>query len=370
MDTVKTLLSKSPDIEILSQTALLKMLKLERKRSERSHRRFVLMLLKVDGLLKNGNTEKTLDLVLNALCRSTRETDIKGWYHYGRTLGVIFTEVGDSPRKSLTDTLSRKVLQALGGLPGMEDLDDSRLSFHIYPESFDRDDLPPIDPTLYPDLKQNSTASQWSLGLKRSIDIAGSLCGILLCLPVFFVIALLIKLTSKGPVLFRQDRIGRFGRPFTFLKFRSMYVNNDQAIHKEYVTQLISAKDGKSSSGSCMTFKLTGDPRITRVGRFLRRTSLDELPQLFNVLKGDMSLVGPRPPIQYEVTAYEPWHKNRLLAVRPGITGLWQVAGRSRVTFDEMVRLDLRYSTSWSLWLDLTILLQTPRAVISGQGAY
>jgi lipopolysaccharide/colanic/teichoic acid biosynthesis glycosyltransferase len=117
-------------------------------------------------------------------------------------------------------------------------------------------------------------------------------------------------------------------------------------------------------------YKLTGDRRITRIGRILRRTSLDELPQLINVLKGDMSLVGPRPPISYEFAAYEPWHKNRLLAVKPGITGLWQVAGRSRVTFDEMVRLDLRYATSWSLWLDLVILAQTPRAVVTGQGAY
>ena len=117
-------------------------------------------------------------------------------------------------------------------------------------------------------------------------------------------------------------------------------------------------------------YKLTNDPRITNVGRFLRRTSLDELPQLFNVLTGQMSLVGPRPPIPYEFAAYASWHKNRLIMVKPGITGLWQVAGRSRVTFDEMVRLDLRYAASWTPLLDLVILLQTPRAVITGQGAY
>ncbi len=118
------------------------------------------------------------------------------------------------------------------------------------------------------------------------------------------------------------------------------------------------------------TFKLTRDPRVTPIGRFLRRTSLDELPQFFNVLLGEMSLVGPRPPIAYEFEAYDIWHKRRLLAVKPGITGLWQVKGRSRVTFDEMVRLDLRYASSWSLWLDIKILLETPRAVIGGVGAF
>jgi lipopolysaccharide/colanic/teichoic acid biosynthesis glycosyltransferase len=151
-----------------------------------------------------------------------------------------------------------------------------------------------------------------------------------------------------------------------------MYVNSDHGVHERYVTWFISANTRQMVSGprEAVTYKLTRDSRITKIGRFLRRTSLDELPQLFNVLKGDMSLVGPRPPISYEIAAYRPWHKNRLIVVKPGITGMWQVGGRSRVTFDEMVRLDLKYAASWSLWLDITILLQTPWAVISGQGAY
>src|SRR5206468_2232530 len=144
----------------------------------------------------------------------------------------------------------------------------------------------------------------------------------------------------------RQQRIGQYGARFTFLKFRSMYSASDHTIHKEYTKTLISgsARLADRENQRQPVYKLTADPRITPVGRLLRRTSLDELPQLFNVLRGEMSLVGPRPPIQYEVDYYDIWHKQRLLAVKPGLTGLWQVEGRSRVSFDEMVRLDLKYA--------------------------
>jgi lipopolysaccharide/colanic/teichoic acid biosynthesis glycosyltransferase len=155
-------------------------------------------------------------------------------------------------------------------------------------------------------------------------------------------------------------------------KFRSMYTNSDQGIHREYVTQLIANQAERKPAGEQGggVFKLTNDPRITRVGRMLRRSSLDELPQILNVLKGDMSLVGPRPPIPYELSAYQTWHRRRVLEARPGVTGLWQVTGRSQVRFDEMVRLDLRYATTWTLWLDLKILLRTPLAVFRGAGAF
>jgi lipopolysaccharide/colanic/teichoic acid biosynthesis glycosyltransferase len=171
--------------------------------------------------------------------------------------------------------------------------------------------------------------------------------------------------------LFRQQRIGRFGKSFTFLKFRSMYVNNDPTVHQEYVKNLIEdaaepVSSGRSGNG---VYKLVNDKRITPVGRFLRRSSLDELPQFLNVLMGDMSLVGPRPPLPYELAAYQTWHRRRLLAVKPGITGLWQVTSRSTVKFDEMVRLDLRYASTWTPWLDFKILMRTPHAVIKGSGA-
>jgi lipopolysaccharide/colanic/teichoic acid biosynthesis glycosyltransferase len=182
------------------------------------------------------------------------------------------------------------------------------------------------------------------------------------------LIALVIKLNSKGPVIFRQVRVGHQGRLFSFWKFRSMYVGNDATIHKEYVTNFIS-NDQPANEGEAV-YKIVDDPRVTPVGRFLRKTSLDELPQLWNVLRGDMSLVGPRPPVPYEFDCYALWHRRRVLEVKPGITGLWQVMGRSRISFNEMVRLDIRYVQQWSLWLDFKILLQTPRAVLMGGGAY
>ena len=189
---------------------------------------------------------------------------------------------------------------------------------------------------------------------------------------MFVAIAIAIKLTSPGPILFRQSRLGRYGRKFTFLKFRSMHSKNDPSIHQQYVKQFIAgnASVNQNADQSRNPYKLVADPRITTVGQFLRKTSLDELPQFFNVLKGEMSLVGPRPPVPYEYECYNLWHKERLLAVKPGITGLWQVDGRSRVTFDEMVRLDIRYARSWSLWLDLKLLLRTPYAVLSTDGAH
>jgi lipopolysaccharide/colanic/teichoic acid biosynthesis glycosyltransferase len=182
--------------------------------------------------------------------------------------------------------------------------------------------------------------------------------------PLYLLVALLVKLSSKGPVFFKQERLGQFGKPFTFLKFRSMYANNDRKIHQEFIKRVIKGEhDGKAEGGSESVYKMTNDPRITRIGRFLRRTSLDELPQFINVLRGEMSLVGPRPPIAYECEVYDIWHRRRVLEVRPGITGLWQVKGRSRVRFDDMVRLDLQYARTWSLWLDIWILWRTPGAL-------
>ncbi len=247
------------------------------------------------------------------------------------------------------------------------------ISFHFFPD--DLDYAPPerpSNPALYQDLSSLDRGKRSLLGIKRLMDIAGSTLALILCMPLFLVIALAIKASSRGPVFFRQQRVGQYGRRFTFLKFRSMHIGNDHSVHKEYVTKLIAGQaEREASSGKGGgVYKLTNDRRVTRVGRFLRKTSLDELPQLLNVLGGRMSLVGPRPPIPYEVAAYETWHRRRLLEVKPGITGSWQVNGRSSVRFDEMVRLDLQYARSWSLWTDINILLRTPRAVFRGGGAY
>jgi lipopolysaccharide/colanic/teichoic acid biosynthesis glycosyltransferase len=185
-------------------------------------------------------------------------------------------------------------------------------------------------------------------------------------LPVFAVIALLVKMTSKGPVLFCQKRIGQYGKEFTFFKFRTMYADNDPRIHQEYIAKLI-AGDGDLGQGKGI-YKLINDPRVTPLGRFLRKSSLDELPQFVNVVKNDMSLVGPRPPLPYEFERYQIWHKRRVLELKPGLTGLWQVEGRSRTTFDEMVRMDIKYANTRSVWVDLKIILQTPAAMFSGRG--
>jgi lipopolysaccharide/colanic/teichoic acid biosynthesis glycosyltransferase len=204
------------------------------------------------------------------------------------------------------------------------------------------------------------------------MDVVGSIVGLILFAPIFVMVALAIRLSSKGPVFFSQVRVGRYGAPFVFLKFRSMYLDNDVHLHKQYVTQLIAgqAEPQPPDRNSQSVYKLTRDPRVTRVGAFLRKTSLDELPQLWNVLTGEMSLVGPRPPIPYEVEAYQIWHRRRVLEAKPGITGLWQVSGRSRLKFDEMVRLDVRYARIRSIWFDIKILLRTPGSVIVGDGAY
>jgi lipopolysaccharide/colanic/teichoic acid biosynthesis glycosyltransferase len=202
------------------------------------------------------------------------------------------------------------------------------------------------------------------------MDIAGALTGILITSPIMLVAAVAVKLTSKGPVLFKQERMGYMGKKFTFLKFRSMREDVDHSIHEDYMTDFISGRLDSKSGNEVPLFKMADDPRITAVGRFLRKTSIDEFPQFFNVLKGDMSLVGPRPPIPYEVNKYKLWHQKRVIEVKPGITGLWQVGGRSSTTFEDMVRLDLQYVNNWSLKMDINIILKTIKAIISMKGAY
>ena len=184
--------------------------------------------------------------------------------------------------------------------------------------------------------------------------------------PLFGLIALAVKLDSAGPALFRQRRLGYEIKPFTVHKFRTMEQGATEDQHREFVTELI---NGQTPETPGPRFKMTEDPRVTRCGRLLRRSSLDELPQLWNVLRGEMSLVGPRPPIQYEVEQYPP-HWFARFAAKPGLTGLWQVSGRSDVTLEEMVALDIEYIQNRSLWLNLKIILRTVPAVLSAKGAW
>ncbi len=206
--------------------------------------------------------------------------------------------------------------------------------------------------------------------VKRASDLFIATLALVILSPLWLLIALLIKLDSRGPVFYKQERVGMDGRVFLFYKFRSMQVGSDDATHREYQRAYISGRaDSNLGDDERPVFKLRSDSRITRVGRLLRKTSLDELPQLFNVMRGDMSVVGPRPPIPYEVENYQLWHRKRL-DLKPGITGLWQVSGRNRLPFDEMVRMDLYYIENWSLLLDIKIILQTLPVMWRGEDAY
>jgi len=207
----------------------------------------------------------------------------------------------------------------------------------------------------------------WRRLAKRTFDTLAVTPGLILLSPLLLIVAIAIKLDSPGPVFYRQSRVGENGRLFTMLKFRSMKTGNDTNTHKQHIAKLIQGNISVEQLGG-KSLKLEDDSRITRIGKLIRKTSIDELPQLFNVLRGEMSLVGPRPPIPYEVEFYQDWHKRRFEAL-PGITGVWQIKGRNRVGFDEMVRMDIEYIEKQSFWLDIMILLQTPLAVVTGKGA-
>ena len=355
-----------------SEEMFRKVLSLERKRSERSGQRFVLMLLHADQVLQGKGREAVLDSITGALSTSTRETDLHGWHKKDLVVGVICTEIGSGSMTSILNALHSRVCAALRNNLSLEQMNMIRVSFHVFPDNLDLENAGrTADKSLYPDLTPHGPSAKAAESIKRSVDIIGSFFTLILLSPVLLIIAVVIKLTSKGPILFRQQRMGRYGIRFTFLKFRSMYFQSDAKIHQDYVRQFISGKNDQAQpcthSG---VYKIKDDPRVTPIGRFLRKTSLDELPQFVNVLRGEMSLVGPRPPIPYEVETYDLWHRRRFLEVKPGITGLWQVEGRSRTKFDEMVRLDLKYAKTWSPWLDIKILLRTPTAVLRGDGAY
>jgi lipopolysaccharide/colanic/teichoic acid biosynthesis glycosyltransferase len=315
--------------------------------------------------------------IAGCLSEIVRETDFAGWHKEGTVFGIIFTELGETEIKAAINVIQAKITTHLQKTFKPVELNKILVSFYAFPEGLDANSngngtKTQISPALYPDVFEVGKKKRLSLMAKRATDVLGSSCALALLSPVVALLAAAVKLTSRGPVFFRQERIGQFGVPFQFLKFRSMRVSNDSGVHQEYVKNFIAGKAGTHAQDGKQTgvYKITNDPRVTWLGKIMRRTSLDELPQFWNVLKGEMSLVGPRPPIRYEMEAYDVWHRRRLVEVKPGITGLWQVHGRSKTTFDEMVRLDLTYSRTWSPLLDAKILLRTPRAVISGDGAY
>ena len=357
---------------VLHEDAFVSMLYLERRRAERAQKRFVLMLVDVKRAIGDSHKNRTLAKVTNAILSVTRETDIVGWYLEDHLIGVIGTEVGKAKPKTVKGRMLEKVSAAFVEALPAESVSQITVSFHFFPEEREEDGTDhSANIALYPDLSRKEESRKLALGVKRAMDVAGSAAALLLLSPVFGAVALAIKLTSKGPVLFKQERLGQYGTKFTVLKFRSMRTDCDARIHEEYVSQFIAGQvDGARNGGEKPVYKIQADPRVTPIGHFLRKTSLDEFPQFWNVLMVNMSLVGPRPPLPYEFKAYDLWHRRRVLEIKPGITGLWQVQGRSRTRFDEMVRLDLKYARGWSIWLDVKILLQTPAAVLTGEGAH
>lgn len=342
------------------------MLRIERKRTERSKKPFLLMLVDISGLHVRLDLSATIKSVLLSC---SRETDIRGWYHQDSIMGIIYTEMASVDEKVI-EKIFRKLHNKISDTLDAEWVKQIKVSFHVFPEENGNSMIKRglFNIALYPDLSKPTVSRSATSFMKKLMDITGSFCALVVFSPIFLIVSAAVKLTSEGPVFFTQERMGFNGKTFTFLKFRSMYTHSDDSRHQDYIKKLI--KEGKDDDAAPGVYKLSNDPRITPIGNFLRKTSLDELPQFINVLRGDMSLVGPRPPIPYECEIYDIWHRRRLLSVKPGITGLWQVTGRSSTTFDDMVRLDLKYINEWSLLLDIKLLLKTPWVILTGKGAY
>ncbi len=350
--------SSTPDTNLYPEKFFINFLKLERKRSERSQRPFMLVLIGLNGFLRTAERREIIRDVTRALSSTTRDTDMKGWYKHNESIGIIFNEISANSFKTDRQYTLNKLWGNLTGHLGLARFNRLEISYQIFPGDFVT--LPrvnPDDPDRHLNLFVPPPAKKVAFALKRIIDIIGSLLALILFAPVFLLVAALIKLNSPGGVFFRQERVGLYGKKFMFLKFRSMYMNNDPSIDKGFVRNLPQGK-------------IKDDPPVTFIGRFLRKTSIDELPQFFNVLMGDMSLVGPRPPIPYECEDYEIWPRSRVLDMKPGITGLWQVDGRSATSFDDMVRMDIKYIREWSLLLDMKIIVKTPLVVLTYRGEY
>jgi lipopolysaccharide/colanic/teichoic acid biosynthesis glycosyltransferase len=378
--------------DALPLNTFLKELHREERRSERSGRALSLVIYRFDDSTALG--QATADKLLKAIYATKRETDVVGHIagqasvgihgHFsaasaGRAAGSTVALLCPDTAAAGLSCLQAKVSKLAGPLwcnvTAATYPDDLFLSLSAglpMPSAFAS--LHAVEPSALVEAAVGEPQGG-EYRFKRALDILGaSFLLLVLALPMLLVAAA-VAFTSSGSPIFKQTRVGKGGVPFTFYKFRSMVVDSDDRIHREFVSSLIKGDGSLSATASATSdhqatfYKLKTDPRVTPLGRFLRKTSIDELPQLFNVLKGDMSLVGPRPPIPYESAQYQPWHLRRILAIKPGITGLWQVAGRSHVGFSDMVRMDLRYLRDCSFGLDVKILWKTVGAVIRCDGA-
>lgn len=348
----------SDDTMVLPPRQFLRQVQVEKRRADRTKSPLSLVLIHVES----GRGLATPEELLGLLSQNKRETDILGYAGEDR-IGLLLPHTGESGLQVFVGGISARTVH----LP-------VSIASGTYPDCvFDKLTSTSSDAPggVEQFLDESAKVSPANALAKRVLDVVGAFIALVLFSPIMLAAAVAVATTSRGPVIFRQTRIGKDGAPFVFYKFRSMKADADDRIHRHYVASLIEGKLGEINQGDAgrPVYKMMGDPRITPVGRFLRKTSIDELPQLFNVIKGEMSLVGPRPPLPYEAEKYQSWHLRRILRARPGITGLWQVEGRSATSFDDMVRLDLRYIRAQSIWQDLKILLKTVKAVLARHGA-
>jgi lipopolysaccharide/colanic/teichoic acid biosynthesis glycosyltransferase len=390
-----------------------KLIKGEKSRTHRTNLPFSLILIDVALLdfkyrRRKNDKGRIIRVITQVINDNSRETDLKGWFDR-HTIAVLLPDTSHAGAEVLCNKLiSLGELTLIDYLQNGVCLKDC-FAITSYPEVFDNGGsgskaekpgvgIRRIDPIhlatnngrfalrhgcgekssksdelqlpVFPYHLNGSCTVRMQKAIKRLMDIIGSLLGIILFLPAFVGIVIAVKLTSPGPVFFKQKRVGLNRKTFTLLKFRSMYTNCDQSIHRKHIEKLSKRKITllQNSRDGVRSYKLQDDPRITKIGRFLRQTSLDELPQLFNVVKGEMSLVGPRPYPVYQIENCTIWQHSRL-TVKPGITGLAQLRGRCNTTYDDSYRLDLEYVKKWSLWLDFKILIKTVPFALSGRGA-
>jgi len=345
--------------KLLSKSCFVQQLRREKRRADRFKAPLSIVLFRFANI---NSDEVRIWKFVESLSDISRQTDILGYLDEG-AFGLLLP---DTTKPGMHAFLKRTE-KACPQCP-------MSIVTATYPDQlFDRISAADADDCFPIFLDHSSESLRCGYILKRGLDIIGSIAGILLLSPLMLITALAIRLTSPGPAIFKQVRLGIRGTPFSFYKFRSMYWNTDDQIHRQYVSKLIQGDDREEvnqGEKDKPLYKIRHDPRVTRIGRIIRKTSIDELPQLFNVLIGDMSLVGPRPPLPYEVEKYQPWHLRRTTEMKPGITGLWQVEGRSRTSFDDMVRLDLQYIQNWSLMLDVKILIKTVKVVLRSTGAF
>ncbi len=347
-----------PSAGMLSSEALARALVQHRAYADRSERPFAFLRFRIEGSRPGKRT--WLTLLAETVAARHRKSDIAGWEdprHHA--IGLLLPNARQAGAQSVMASIEAAFAEAAATrLPAGTPVPRILCSMFVYPTTTGRETAPDAAVNSPPCMPAEALFGRPLPRWKRAMDVTGALIGLILLAPLFAALALYVKIASPGPVLFSQERVGFRGFPFRMWKFRTMRVHADTAIHRRHVTELIQGNGVCRGDVQRPMVKLEYDPQLIPFARLLRSLCLDELPQLFNVLCGEMSLIGPRPAIPYEVEAYAAWHAARFDCV-PGMTGLWQVSGKNRLTFHEMVRLDIRYARTFSLWSDLWILLKT-----------